>query len=300
MVAIIAIRVVEIATMDIVDQSIERPPAPPSDRDADWPAVPAARTGSSGLRRDLELLQALASDEALQRGGLGVVRLAEMLQRDKSQVSRALRALEQVGLVERDLETREYRLGWLVFGLAARAGSMRMLQLAPAIMRELVELLGESVHLCVLQGNQVLTVLTEAPAHAFRATGWVGRAFPAYCSSSGRVLLTDYSFEDLARRFLHVAFEPYGPAQLVHNISDLYEQVLVARRAGYAIVREEFEHELVGVSAPVRDFRGRVVAALNVSAPKFRLAAGLDAAGRATADMADTLSHQLGWPGNRQ
>lgn len=281
--------------MKLRDQQLETPAAPTAERHLDWSAPLAERAGSSGLRRDLELLQALASDEARQRGGLGVVRLAEMLQREKSQVSRALRALEKVGLVERDLETREYRLGWLVFGLAARAGSPRMLQLAPPIMRDLVDRLGESVHLCVLQGNQALTVLTEAPAHAFRAAGWVGRAFPAYCSSSGRALLLDCSLDELARRFLNVTFERFGPAQLVHNVNDLYQQVLLARQAGYAAVCEEFEYELVGVSAPVRDFRGRVVAALNVSAPKFRLIDSIENAGREAIASANQISFGLGW-----
>ncbi len=268
--------------------------ADPIEQEAEW--LPAG-AGSSGLRRDMALLHALASDEARARGGLGVVRLAEMLGRDKSQVSRALRALEQVGLVARDAATREYRLGWQLFGLAARAGEPRLLHCAPPLMRDLVGQLGESVHLCVLQANQVLTVLTEAPQHAFRASGWVGRNFPAYCSSAGRALLVDSTRDDLARRFLHTAFVPFGPVQLVHSVAELYDQVALARRRGYATVCEEFEPELVGVSAPVRDFRGQVVAALNVSAPKFRMGATLDAAGRATALVAGQLSAQLGWAG---
>ena len=260
----------------------------------DTELVPAERAGSSGLRRDIDLLQALAGDEAQQRGGLGVVRLAELVQREKSQVSRALRALEKVGLVERDPATREYRLGWQLFGLAARVGDMRLLQSAPPIMRALVGELGESVHLCVLQANQVLTVLTEAPVHAFRASGWVGRTFPAYCSSSGRALLIDCTLDELARRFLHTTFEPYGPVQLVRSVADLYQQVQIARRAGYAAVCEEFEAELVGVSAPVRDFRGRIVASLNISAPKFRLHDTIDSAGRAAAHYAAQISARMG------
>lgn len=275
----------------------ERDLAEPGEHDGEWAQPIAERSGSTGLRRDMALLHALAGDDARARGGLGVVRLAELLQRDKSQVSRALRALEQVGLVERDPATREYRLGWQLFGLAARVGEPRLLQCAPPLMRELVDRLGESVHLCVLQSSQVLTVLTEAPQHAFRASGWVGRSFPAYCSSAGRALLTDFSREELARRFLHTVFEPYGPAQLVRNVGELYDQVLRARQQGYAAVAEEFERDLVGVSAPVRDFRGRVVAAINVSAPKFRLLDTIDAAGRATAQAAGQLSAHLGWLG---
>jgi IclR family transcriptional regulator, KDG regulon repressor len=284
--------------MGVLDRPSEADIASGDERDAERALLLSERTGSSGLRRDLALLQALTSDEARQRGGLGVMRLAEMLQRDKSQVSRALRALEQAGLVERDPSTREYRIGWLVFGLAARAGDARLLQAAPTVMRELVGQLGESVHLCVLHGNQVLTVLTEAPGHAFRAAGWIGRTFPAYCSSAGRVLLSDNDYPELLRRFKSSTFEALGPCQLVRNVDDLDHQVQIARQQGYAIVREEFEVDLVGVSAPVRDFRRQIVAALNVSAPRFRFDARLNAAGPTTAAAAARLSSLLGYPGH--
>jgi IclR family transcriptional regulator, KDG regulon repressor len=51
------------------------------------------------------------------------------------------------------------------------------------------------------------------------------------------------------------------------------------------------------VSAPIRDFRGAVIAALNVSAPKFRMAADLAATGESMRAAGDELSRQLGWAG---
>jgi predicted transcriptional regulator len=55
-----------------------------------------------GLSRDLELLRALADADS----GHGVVELAVRIGREKSQVSRALRAPQEVGLVERDAPGR--------------------------------------------------------------------------------------------------------------------------------------------------------------------------------------------------
>jgi DNA-binding IclR family transcriptional regulator len=111
------------------------------------------------------------------------------------------------------------------------------------------------------------------------------------------VLLGDTSLAELQRRFAGVRFEAAGPRLRVHTVEDLYRQVLRARETGYATVDEEFEPELVGVAAPVRDFRGRIVAALNISAPRFRLGERLDAAGRETAAVARELSEHLGWSG---
>lgn len=55
------------------------------------------------------------------------------------------------------------------------------------------------------------------------------------------------------------------------DVSDLLGRLHLGRHSGYVVADEEFEVGLVAAAAPVRDFRGRVVAALNISAPKFRL-----------------------------
>src|SRR5215472_10758427 len=80
-------------------------------------AAPLATAASAGLRRDLEILDLLADPQI--RTGLGVSRIAEMLGREKSQISRALKALEAEGMVERDPQTLEYRLGWRIYAFAA-------------------------------------------------------------------------------------------------------------------------------------------------------------------------------------
>ena len=61
-------------------------------------------------------------------------------------------------------------------------------------------------------------------------------------------------------------------------------------------MREEFEPGLVAAAAPVRDSGGRVVAAVNVSAPAFRFAERLDEAAAAVVAAAAELSAELGAP----
>ena len=57
------------------------------------------QTNSAGLRRDIELLQVLGRHEVEHRSGLGVIRIAELAGREKTQVSRALATLAEQGLV---------------------------------------------------------------------------------------------------------------------------------------------------------------------------------------------------------
>src|SRR3712207_5743341 len=111
------------------------------------------------LRKELAILIVLGREEAVEDGGLGVVRIAELIGREKSQVSRALRTLADSGFVDRDPLTLQYRLGWRFFALAARAGEQRLLSVAPPLLERLMKDLGETTHLSVLQGTEVLTVL---------------------------------------------------------------------------------------------------------------------------------------------
>lgn len=62
-----------------------------------------------------------------------------------------------------------------------------------------------------------------------------------------------------------------------------------------ALVDEEYESGLVAAASPIRDFRDHIVAALNVSAPKFRFGERLEDAGKEVKRAADELSALLGW-----
>jgi IclR family KDG regulon transcriptional repressor len=251
------------------------------------------------LRKELAILIVLGREEAVENGGLGVVRIAELIGREKTQVSRALKMLAESGLVDRDASTLHYRLGWRFFALAARAGEQRLLSVAPPLLERLMKSLGETIHLSVLQGAEVLTVLSRSPSHAVTAVGWSGRTVPVYCTSSGRALLFDHDQDALSELLAGVEFRELGP-DTVRNVGELYKRIVAARDRGYALVDEEFEFGLIGAAAPVRDFRGRIVAALNVSAPKFRLGERLEAAGREVKRAADELSALLGWSTDSQ
>lgn len=252
---------------------------------------------ATSLKRGTSILIALGSDEAIARDGLGVVRLAEIVGQDKSQVSRALAALADSGLVDRDPDSRAYRLGWRLFALAARSGRPRLITLAPAVLTGLVAALGETAHLSVLQGGLVLTLLSEAPPSAISARGWSGRTVPVTCTSAGRALLFDHDLAALATLLTPESFARL-PTRAPRDVDELYRRIRAARARGFATVDEEFEPGLVGAAASVRDFSGRIMAAVNVSGPKFRLGKRIRVAGEAVRDAAQLLS--AGLVGERQ
>jgi DNA-binding IclR family transcriptional regulator len=249
---------------------------------------------ATSLRRAVALLLALGSDEALAGGGMGVMGLTELLEDEKSRVSRTLHTLQEYGLVERDPDTLAYRIGWRVYTLADRAGNAALLAAAPAKVSALVREFGESAHLSVLQATQVLTVVSHSSPQAVSAVSWVGRHVPAHCTSAGPALLLDHDFDELERVFGAGPLPAAGP-NAPRSVAELHERIVLARAAGYAAVREESEAGLVAAAAPVRDHRGRIVAAVNISAPAFRFEPRLALAGERLLAVAEELSLAVGW-----
>ncbi|HEX7247802.1 MAG TPA: IclR family transcriptional regulator [Actinomycetota bacterium] len=233
--------------------------------------------GTAALTRGLEVLEMLADDEPA-RTGLRVAQLAQRLDTDRSQMSRTLQTLHEHGFVDRDPETLAYRLGWRVFALAARAGEARLVHEAPPVLRALVRELGESVHLSVRQGTMVLTLLAESPPATLHAPGRVGGLTPIATTSAGRALVSDLDRHEL---------DELGLGHLTRVVDEIGE-------LGYAIVREEFEPGLVAAAAPIFGPGGRVVAALNVSGPRFRFDDRLDEAARRLVVAADGLAGSIG------
>jgi IclR family KDG regulon transcriptional repressor len=232
--------------------------------------------GTVGLSRGLAVLIALSAPDVA-RDGLGVVQLTEAVGGDKSQLSRVLATLAEQGFVERDPETLAYRLGWRVFAMATSVAEDRLLALAPAILRCLVVEFGESAHLSVRQGTGVLTLLSESPSSTLHAPGRVGGLAPLATTSAGRVLVSDLAEDELAAL----------------GLAEAADAIAQARNDGYAIVREEFEPGLVAAAVPIRDASGRVIAALNVSAPRFRFDDRLEAASLLLVEVAAELSAEL-------
>ncbi len=250
----------------------------------------------AGLARDVALLRALSDVERETGEGLGVMQLAAKTGRDKSQVSRALHALEKVGFVERDAVSLRYRLGYGLFVLATRGIDRDLITIASPFLSDLAAEVGETVHLCTLAGVGVLTLESVAPPqHTFRASGWVGQTVPAQQCATGRVLLGDATRDFVFQRFATTRFRSDSPSHLISSVRDFWAQIELARDRGFATEDEELEEGLVGAAAPIFNKLGRIAGALCVSAPKERQGARLEALGAATHDAALGVSVALGW-----
>ena len=242
----------------------------------------------SSAAKMLTILEALALARTAEPPGLTVTALAQVLDRDKSSVSRQLKPLVESGPVERN-ESGLHKVGWRLFAIAARAGDQRLLLLAPPVVRRLTQVLREGEHLSVRRGAEVLTILSEGPRSPIDSAGWVGRTVPAACTSSGRALLLDHTPEEIRDMFADGFVRGPG-ANAPRNVDELIERVAADRERGFVSAMGEWGDDLGAVGAPIRDARWRIVAAVNVSGPACRLGKGLANAGQQVSRAAVYLS----------
>ena len=206
---------------------------------------------------------------------IGVTELAERLRLHKNNVFRILATLAARGYVEKNEETDRYRLGCACLVLGQSYSRRRsLLVLARAVLRQLAVDTQESAHLAALSEFEVI-YLDDEPSERLLAAGpRVGRRLPAHCTAPGKVLLgcadpqllEAYDRELVARGRVVAR----TPATLVDR-EKLVEHLRSVRAQGYAIDLEECEVGLCCAAAPVYDAGGRLLAALSVSGPAFRL-----------------------------
>ena len=204
----------------------------------------------------------------------------------RSTTSRLLAALERTELVERDA-SGGYVAGPL-FALHAALHDPwpQIARLARPVLETVGEQTGETVHLGVRRGEDVVHIAQVESTFLLSARDWNQVDVPPHCSSLGKVL---YAFDVLP--------VPTGRLErrtprTITTREALTTELATIRRQRYATTVDELETGLTGIAAPVEG-RDGVFAALGISGPTARLQDRADRIGRLLIEQADALSALL-------
>lgn len=203
-------------------------------------------------------------------GELGVVEVCVKLGFSKEQAMKLLSSLERRGYIQRD-GTDRYRLGLKAFEAGMTFFHQRRLwKEAESVLEELRDRSGETAYLAIRDGQQVIFLLVQESPQPVRAKVKLGQSLPAHANAAGKALLAFLSNEELERTFREQALKPLTKKTLSRlDLLKAHLQGII--RSGYAVENEEMEEGLKGVAAPVRDATGRVVAAVGLLGPAYRL-----------------------------
>ena len=261
---------------------------PPKPTETD--GSPDGRAGASVLLNGLKVLETFSIEEPL----LGVTEIAGRVGMHKSSVSRILAVLEQVHYVERDPESGRFRLGLGVIGLAGPLlADLDVRRAAHPALERLSQRTGETAALLVWNGSETVVVEQVASTHQVKHTSAIGTRYDSADSASVQVFLAALPAGEVLRLFdrrvLTGAHDPDSVAE--------YQQILeIVRQQGYAVNDGRTSAEEVGLAAPVRDHRGETVAAVLLSAPRFRITTQmLEPLARSVADAGKEIAVRLGY-----
>lgn len=189
----------------------------------------------------------------------------------RSTAHRLLQALASRGFVTQDQATRAYVVGPILLRLSVVVSrGLDLATVARPVMIELVENIGETVHLVVLHGADSFFLESIETSKGLRVGGRAGQLLPAYATASGRTLLAELSTQEL-HRLLPNPKLPRLTSRTVHSRSALEAVLAETRERGYATSFGESEDEVSSVAVPIRRHGGDAIAALAVGAPPSRL-----------------------------
>lgn len=223
----------------------------------------AERTGGvQSVTRAFQVLEAMAESD----GRISLSVLATACDLPLPTIHRLVRTLTDLGYVRQE-PSRQYALGPKLIRLGESASRLLGTWARPHL-AELVDTLGETANLAMLDGDRVVYVGQVPSRHSMRMFTEVGRKVYAHCTAVGKVLLANLPAEQVQEILRRTGM----PAQTEHTITDperFAEELDRIRERGYAT--DDGEQEVgvrcVAVAVP----GGPAQMAISISGPVTRM-----------------------------
>jgi DNA-binding IclR family transcriptional regulator len=221
---------------------------------------------STTVTKAIHIVEILASKAD---GGISLSDLSSLINMPKSSTHRYLGTLQDLGLAERKDGDR-YFLGTKVIEIAgAFLAKSDLRNESQAVMNELAEMSGETVHMAVPSAKEVVYIAKIESARALGMSAHVGTRLPMYCTSLGKAILAfsdpdlidSVLMDDLKARTAHTKTSPRA----------LRGELVSIRSQGFALDNEENEPGIRCVGAPVLDYSGKAIGAISISGPCDRI-----------------------------
>jgi IclR family pca regulon transcriptional regulator len=211
-----------------------------------------------GFAKGLRVIEAFSAEHPR----LSITQAAGIAELDRATARRCLLTLAELGYARYDgkyfeLTPRTLRLGH------AYLTATPLPALIQPFLDSLSEKVGQSASASVLDGAEIVYVARAAQRRVMSINLMAGSRLPAYCASMGRVLLSALP-EDKARALIENSERRANTPFTKTSPDELMAELARVRSQGYALIDQELEIGLCSIAVPVKDARGRIIAAVNI------------------------------------
>ena len=221
-----------------------------------------ASGGVQSIERAMGLLEAVARNEA----GMGLSQIAAETGLPLPTIHRLVRTLVDLGYLRQE-PSRAYALGPRLLLLTESSQTM-LNGIARPHLSDLVDRLGETANLAMLDGDRAAYLAQVPSRHAMRMFTEVGRRVMLHCTGVGKALASTLPPDELEQMMARTGM----PAQTERTLTepeDLLRQLEWVREHGYAVDDGEQEIGVRCVAVTVPEVAVRL--ALSVSGPTARM-----------------------------
>ncbi|MBA8879936.1 IclR family transcriptional regulator [Phyllobacterium myrsinacearum] len=226
-----------------------------------------AKENSTGtLGKALEVLNIVASSSAPLRF-TDVLKLSDQ---PRGTLHRQISNLMEEGLLDINRD-HSYGLGLRLLQLASKAWSSNQFRsIAEPHLQKLHEQTGETVHLGVLRGIEVIYLDKVESRQSVRMYSQIGNTAPVYCTGVGKAALSALPDDELNARIAQIAFQRFT-SNTLPDAKALLAEIKQIRTEGNAYDREEHEADICCVAAPIHSHNRHFVAGISVTGPVYRI-----------------------------
>src|SRR5262245_12414415 len=263
-------------------------PTQPSRSDDDEDEHATLRTLDRGLRV-LEILAASPS-------GLSFSEVIERANLSTGTVNRLLQTLVRRGYVDQDKRSKTYRLGLQILELqGATLAANRMAAEARPYLRNLMLRTGRRVHLAVYRGGSHLVYIDRVDnQESLGRFVPVGRGGPPHATSLGKAILAFSPPEVVDDYVGHSKLERLTD-HTITDVDQLRQELLTVRGRGYATENEESAVGTHCIGAPIFDYTGSVVTAVNIAGRDDEIDPNLAAKAQMGVEESSRISDSFGF-----
>lgn len=229
--------------------------------------------------------------------GESVLSLADLAARTRLPKS-SVHRLVQV-LVEHNLMAAAgnggYSLGIGLWELGVLAiSSMASLKDLEPYARKTAEQFGETSHIGVLDGRDVVYIVRVASPRAVAVQTYVGQRVPAHCTATGKALLA-WQSDELLEELLAAPLGRFTD-RTVTDPSVLRSELRTIREHGYSTNFAGWQSDMCGAASTILGLEGRAVGSIGIAGPTYRFnEQSLEDAGAQLKVTAAEISRRMGY-----